>query len=227
MAARDFWLHDLRGEADVQVTPAKWEYCSATASTAAPGSRAKKPGLSTSINDIPNFSHPFDIHAKLKSFPTVNLKLSFSASLRLYGFGLKGEKGTKIPDTKIRELALSADAVLHLPLYFVPASSSLSHRDKSSLSGKEKLACLTGVWKLADDYKFELSELTRKQHGGIHVPRKMLQWVVNLIVPAQVKEVILPLIPIELGALLCLSDQKFNATIKVSSAVLVVQHQLN
>eukprot|EP01138_Halocafeteria_seosinensis_P003344 gb/GECG01003420.1/.p1 GENE.gb/GECG01003420.1/~~gb/GECG01003420.1/.p1 ORF type:complete len:1104 (+),score=142.34 gb/GECG01003420.1/:1-3312(+) len=214
IGARDFWLQEVRGNMTISVQAAQWERSSTGSNR---GHRRKQPSLSFNIGDIPNISHPNDPDWKLKCFPTITVNLnSLSLGLRLYDFGLKGERGSKVPNTKIRELEVSADATLQLPLYYVPASSMSSASRAKYETTKDRISSLEGTWKVAEGYKFELSNLRRRQQGGIHVPRRVLQWVVNLIVPAQIKKGIIPLIPKELGSLLCLTPQKFSATIEFS-----------
>jgi hypothetical protein len=214
-AVGDFWLAELDAKVNFEMVPGRgavWE------------GHGVPPGLA------------------LKASPV-------TVSLHIEDLGLRGDK-IPSQLRHIKEIDLTAELDLYVPLAFVPPprkfeeeemnpsqasagkpnsqhpqSHHLPHQTSSNkFSGKSKPSInklVTYQWKVLDTFRFEVLKIECKTVGtGIPVPNSLLKYLLNALVPTQLKKAIVRAIPAELGVLLSLHGDhhiNFDGDIKMSS----------
>ena len=63
------------------------------------------------------------------------------------------------------------------------------------------------AWAVGDGFKFDILHLEREQSGSIKVPKKVLLWVINWLIPDMLKTELVKLVPPEIGAMLLTTRQ--------------------
>ena len=184
LAVGDFWVSMVRARFCIEVIPAKgavWE---------AAGSGSF--GYSSSPASIVVRCHPA------------------SVSLLIEDLGLRGDS---IPSQlkHIKEIELSAEVELTLPLIFAPPTRDLKESDPStSRSAAPKTQQRGGGrphpmnalsrfrWRVPDkDFKFEVTKLECRTKGtGVAVPTNMLRVLINSLVPPHIKKAVADAVPV-------------------------------
>lgn len=109
---------------------------------------------------------------------------------RALGVQVKGEKGTRVPSLKVDSLTVGFEVVATMPLHY-----SMSHQ----------------AWRAGESFRMEVVQLERKAVGlKVPLPRSIVKWLINWIVPDVIKKLLLEYVPPELGRMLYSSQQRLR-----------------